>query len=73
VQAGHLASGWQMARALIAAERHLADGAADGDFLRAKVVTARFHAEHLLSRVPALRDEIVDGADSVMALPAEAF
>jgi hypothetical protein len=70
--AGHLASGWQMARALIAAERRLAEGDAD-EFLQAKVVTARFHAEHLLSRVPALRDEIVDGADSVMALPAEAF
>jgi len=71
--AGHLASGWQMARSLIAAEERLAQGDADADFLRAKVATARFHAEHLLSRVPALRDEIVDGADSVMALPAEAF
>jgi alkylation response protein AidB-like acyl-CoA dehydrogenase len=70
---GHLVSGWQMARALIAAERRLSEGDTDAAFLRAKVVTARFHAEHLLSRVPGLRDEIVDGADSVMALPAEAF
>jgi len=71
--AGHLVSGWQMARALIAAERRLASGDADADFLRAKVTTSRFHAEHLLSRVPGLRDEIVEGAESVMALPAEAF
>ena len=70
---GHVVSGWQMARALMVAEDRLAKGAADADFLKAKVATARFHAEHLLSRVPALRDEIVDGADSVMALPAEAF
>ncbi|HUP05932.1 MAG TPA: acyl-CoA dehydrogenase [Caldimonas sp.] len=70
---GHVVSGWQMARALMVAEDRLAKGDADADFLKAKVATARFHAEHLLSRVPALRDEIVDGADSVMALPAEAF
>jgi len=70
---GHLVSGWQMARALVAAETRLAGGDADAAFLQAKVTTARFHAEHLLSRVPGLRDEIVDGADSVMALPAEAF
>jgi len=71
--AGHVVSGWQMGRSLMVAEDRLAKGDPDADFLKAKVATARFHAEHLLSRVPALRDEIVDGADSVMALPAEAF
>jgi 3-(methylthio)propanoyl-CoA dehydrogenase len=70
---GSLMAGWQMARALLAAERSLAAGGDDRAFLEAKVTTARFYAEHLLSRAPAMRDAIVDGADSVTALPLEAF
>ena len=71
--AGNLMAGWQMARALLAAERALAAGEGDAAFLSAKVTTARFYAEHLLSKTPGLRDAIVDGAESVTALPLEAF
>lgn len=73
--AGTVVSGWQMARALIAAEDGLGRSADDGDaaFLRAKVATARFHADHLLVEATALRDAIVDGAASVTALAPEAF
>jgi alkylation response protein AidB-like acyl-CoA dehydrogenase len=70
---GNLMAGWQMGRALLAAERALAVGEGDKAFLEAKVTTARFYAEHLLSRAPATRDAIVDGAASVTALPLEAF
>jgi len=38
-----------------------------------KIATCRFYADHLLSRVPGLRDGIVEGADSVTALALEAF
>jgi hypothetical protein len=41
--------------------------------MRAKIATARFYAEHILARAPGLRDAIVEGADSVMALAQEAF
>ncbi len=71
--AGNLMAGWQMARALLAAQRMLAGGDGDTSFLNAKIATARFYAEHLLSKAPGLRDAIVDGAESVMALPLEAF
>jgi alkylation response protein AidB-like acyl-CoA dehydrogenase len=71
--AGNVMAGWQMARALLAAERELGGGAGDTSFLEAKVVTARFYAEHLLSQVPGLRDAIVDGAQSVTALPLESY
>jgi hypothetical protein len=37
------------------------------------VATARFYAEHLLTKAPAMRDAIVEGAASVMALPIEAL
>ena len=71
--AGNLVAGWQMARALLAAERLLAAGDGDADFLAAKVATARFYADHLLSRAPAQRDAIVDGAESVTAMALDAF
>ena len=71
--AGNLMAGWQMGRALLAAEAGLAGGAGDPAFLRAKVATARFYAEHLLSKVPGLRHSIIDGADSVTALALESF
>ncbi len=71
--AGNLMAGWQLARALLIAEAQLAAGEADRAFLTAKVATARFYADHLLSRVPGTRDAIVEGADSVTALALEAF
>ena len=43
-------AGWQMARALIVAEDRLAARRGDAAFLQAKVTTARFFAEHLLSK-----------------------
>jgi alkylation response protein AidB-like acyl-CoA dehydrogenase len=71
--AGNLMAGWQMARALLAAGRLLAAGEGDEAFLEAKVATARFYAEHLLSKAPGLRDAIVEGADSVTAMALESF
>ncbi len=74
--AGNVMAGWQMARGLLAAEAGLASGDAEGfgaDFLRAKITTARFYADHLLTKAPGMRDSIVDGADSVTALALEAF
>ena len=70
---GHLVAGWQLARSLLAAERRLAGGDGDRTFLEAKVATARFHADHVLARLPGVRDSIVEGAASVTAIPLEAF
>lgn len=70
--AGNLVAGWQLARALIVAEDKLAAGE-DADFMAAKIATARFYAEHILSRAGAARDAIVEGAESVTALALDAF
>ena len=43
------------------------------DFMRAKITTARFYADHLLTKAPGIRDSIVEGADSVTALAVDAF
>jgi len=61
-----------MARSLLVAEEHLARGE-DTAFMQAKITTAVFYADHLLSKAPGIRDSIVDGADSVTALALEAF
>ena len=71
--AGNVVAGWQMARALAAAEDLLAKGEGDAAFLRAKVTTAHFYADHLLSKVPGARDAIIDGAESVTALALDSF
>ena len=69
---GTLMAGWQMARALLVAETRLAEGV-DAAFMQAKIVTARFYGDHILNKAPALRDSIVEGADSVTALALESF
>ena len=69
---GNLVAGWQMARALLVAQSHVAQGH-DVAFMNAKITTARFYADHILSKAPGLRDSIVDGADSVTELPLDVF
>jgi hypothetical protein len=75
--AGNLVAGWQLARSLLVAEELLRqpDGVSGEDpaFLKAKIATARFYAEHILAKAPGTRDSIVEGADSVTALALEAF
>ncbi|MEZ5607939.1 MAG: acyl-CoA dehydrogenase [Burkholderiaceae bacterium] len=70
--AGNLVAGWQLGRALLAAEEQLAQGK-DAAFMQAKIVTARFYAEHILPRTLALRDAIVEGAGSATALAPDSF
>ena len=70
--AGTMVAGWQMARALMAAEDRLAEGG-DAVFLRAKITTCRFYADHLLPRTAAWRDGIVEGSEAVNEMALEAF
>ncbi len=68
--AGNVMAGWQLARSLLAAE---GDAEGDAAFLKAKVQTARFYAEHILSKAPGIRDSIVDGHRAVTDMALEAF
>ena len=56
-----------------AAQAALGRGAADPQFYEAKLVTARYYMERYLPDAGALRRKIETGAESMMALPAEAF
>ncbi|MGA7986599.1 MAG: acyl-CoA dehydrogenase [Burkholderiales bacterium] len=70
---GIVAGGWQMARAALVAEKKLAAGEGDQAFYRAKIVTARFYADHLLVQAPALRDTVLNGGAGAMALDEDQF
>jgi hypothetical protein len=69
---GNLMAGWQMGRALLVALSQIEQGN-DKAFMEAKITTARFYADHLLSRAPGVRDSIVEGAKCVTELALEAF
>jgi len=70
--AGNLMAGWQLARALLVAEDKLAAGT-DAAFMQAKITTARFYAEHMLSKAPGVRDSIVDGHTAINDMALESF
>ena len=70
---GTVCGGWQMARAAHAAAGHLERGEGDAKFYEAKIATARFYADHLLSRVRGLHDTVLHGAESVLAAGEDFF
>ncbi|GAC1426833.1 MAG: acyl-CoA dehydrogenase [Candidatus Velthaea sp.] len=69
---GVVAGGWQMARAAQISAEKIAAGSSD-DFYKAKIKTARFYADHVLSQSLWLKHEIVNGSDSVMALTDDQY
>ena len=69
---GTVGGGWLMARAaLIADAKAGTDG--DTDFYRAKIVTARFYAEHILPQAAGLTSAVTGGSSSVLALSEAQF
>jgi len=70
--AGNLMAGWQMGRALLVAQEAITRGE-DVAFMQAKITTARFYADHILTQTPGLRDSIVEGATCVTALSLDQF
>jgi alkylation response protein AidB-like acyl-CoA dehydrogenase len=70
--AGTTVGGWQMARALLAAESKIKAGETD-NFYSDKILTARFFADHSLSRVPGMKDSIVNGYQAVTEMAVANF
>jgi hypothetical protein len=58
---GIVAGGWLLARSAQAAVRALDAGRADAEFLRQKVITARFYAEQLLPQAAGLAPAVTAG------------
>jgi len=72
---GLVTLGWMWLKMALAATDAIARGGGKegGDFYEAKLTTARFYAQRELPVSTALRRKIEAGAESLMAIPAEAF
>jgi alkylation response protein AidB-like acyl-CoA dehydrogenase len=66
--AGITLGGWMMTRSALIAARQLEAGEGDAAFLRAKLLTARFYADHILPQAMGLAATTMRGADSVLAV-----
>jgi alkylation response protein AidB-like acyl-CoA dehydrogenase len=63
-------AGWQMARALLSAEKLLEQ---DIDFYDSKIKCSQFYAQHVLSQVPSIARSIIEGGTIINAIDAEKF
>ena len=57
---------------MLVAQRRLEAGE-DVGFMRRKIATATFYAEHVLTRVPGLCESIVEGAGAINDVALEDF
>ena len=67
---GIVAGGWQLLRAGAISQQRLAEPAlntAEKGFHEAKILTARFYADHVLAQAPGLAHSIVRGAAGALA------
>ncbi|MFN8695178.1 MAG: acyl-CoA dehydrogenase [Burkholderiales bacterium] len=71
--AGTVCGGWIMAKSAEAALGELAASRGDTDFLKAKVITSRFFADHILPFASGYADALINGADSVLAMEEAYF
>ena len=69
---GNLVAGWQLGRSVLVAQE-LAQKGQDAAFMQAKLATAQFYAEHILTRVAGQAEAVIAGGASVMALPMDLF
>ena len=70
---GLVSLGWMWLKMAGASARLKSEPGEDAAFHEAKLVTARFYAQRELGAASALRREVEAGAETVMALPVEAF
>ncbi len=70
---GIVTGAWMLARSALIATRQLAAGEGDGAFLKSKVQTARFYAEHILPQAHSLAAAAMNGAQSVLSVEEAAL
>jgi hypothetical protein len=70
---GLVSLGWMWLKMATASDRLKKEAGEDKNFHEAKIATARFFADRELVSAGALRRKVEAGAESLMALPVEAF
>ena len=73
MMAGYVCGGALMARSALVARRALNNGSSEQAFYEAKLVTARFYAQHILPKAAALLPAVLAGDDAVGAMQVEWF
>ena len=69
---GIVAGGWQMGRGAVIARAKIAGGDSD-PFWSAKLVTARFFADHFLTQATGLAESVVSGAAGALEMADDSF
>jgi len=69
---GVLTGGWLMLKSAVAAQAKI-DAGSDDVFYTSKIATAQFYVEQILPRSLAHKTAVMSGADSIMAMSADAF
>jgi hypothetical protein len=70
---GVVTLGWMWLKMAVASSRLLNEPGEDKAFHEAKLMTAQFYAQRELVQAGSLRRSVEAGAQTVMALPVEAF
>ncbi len=65
---GITCGGWMLARAAQVAAGQLEKGEGEAEFLKGKILTARFYADHILAQAAGLASAVTQGADSVLSV-----
>jgi 3-(methylthio)propanoyl-CoA dehydrogenase len=60
--------GWMLARSADIASRQLAKGEGDAHFLKSKILTARFFADHVMAQASSLSAAVTRGSESVLGV-----
>ncbi len=71
--AGTVSGAWIMARSAMVAAEMLSKNEGDADFLKAKLITARFFSDHILPFADGYAQAVVAGADSVLQMEEAYF
>ncbi|MEO0500221.1 MAG: acyl-CoA dehydrogenase [Pseudomonadota bacterium] len=65
--------GWLLAGQAKAAQARIAQGGGDEAFLKAKIATARFYADQVVPQGTALRRPVMEGQETLFAIPVAAL
>ncbi len=70
---GTVTGGWMMARGALIAAKQLAANEGDAQFLKTKIITARFYGDHIMTKAGGFADALIMGGSSVAQMEEAMF
>ncbi len=71
--AAYLTGGWLLAKGALAAKSKLAAGEGNADFLKGKIITAKFFFTQFVCQAEALGEVFMEGGNTIMEMPEDQF